>query len=46
MLTAILLLYVGSVIQAPTAYFVMCGILIFVRLIQYGISMYKMGSGD
>lgn len=46
MIATILLIYIGVRLQAPTLYFVLCGIAVFCHLIKYGVAMYKMGSGD
>lgn len=43
MIATILLIYIGVRLQAPTLYFVLCGITMLIHLIKYGMTMYKVG---
>ena len=43
MLTAILFIIIGVWLKAPAWYFVMCGVMLFLKMLSYGIRMYKAG---
>lgn len=44
MLTAILLIFIGAWITAPTWYFVICGAILLGKLLSFAVDMYKAGS--
>lgn len=46
MITAILLIWIGAQLNAPTWYYVLVSIVIFFRLMQLCIHMYKKGKED
>ena len=46
MLTTIPLMWIGTQLNAPVAYFVLCGVLLLLDFIHFGLKMYKAGSDD
>lgn len=46
MLKTILLVWIGARLNAPTAYCVLCYVLLVLDFINFGMKMYKAGSGD
>lgn len=44
MITYICLTWLGFKLSAPTWYFVLLGVGSFIKLIKYGVEMYKAGS--
>ena len=46
MITAILLIWIGAQLNAPTWYYVLVSIGIFFRIMQISIDMYKKGKED
>ena len=43
MLSAVLFIVIGSWLNAPAWYFVLCGVMFVVKTLGFGISMYKAG---
>lgn len=46
MLRTILLMWIGARLNAPAAYYVLCCVLLVLDFINFGMKMYKAGSGD
>lgn len=46
MITYICLAWLGFKLSAPTWYFVLLGVGFLIKLIKYGIEMYKAGSNN
>lgn len=46
MLVTILLIYLGSQIGVPTAYYCLCGLLLVIQVVRYGTQLYKQGKKD
>lgn len=43
MIAAFLLIWIGLKLNAPTWFYLLCGVLIILKAISFGIEMYKKG---
>ncbi len=46
MVAFILFIYIGYVLSLPNWFFVVCGVMLFFKVIQYGMDLYEKGKSS